>query len=288
MNDGGEKRTPTSSENPEESDAYWLRWIVRLLSDRSGWTTADPLRDRIPSILERISKRSPIAAIALRKLRFGSTLTTRQIRRNLKIMSQLSEAGSYEQPKMTMLDLYVFAGCESRSPGRDAFCDNSKLTVLWRRMCYIAQKLDGRKRNDVARFESIEGILAVKTRNELLQRDAEGVLGELETLLARSSPNSPATGISLYKAAMVTKEFNKRDALVAKKEWRNSRSPKLPDPIGKSSSHSQTDMYCPKQLAKFVAMIETKDASSLLGLFKLALEPVVLKTVCKARSRKTS
>lgn len=288
MNDDGEKRTPTSSENLEESDAYWLRWIVRRLSDRSGWTTADPLSDRIPSILERIAKRSPIAAIALRKLKFGSTLTTRQIRRNLTIMSQLSEAVSYEQPKMTMQALYVFAGCESRSPGRNTFCDNSKLTVLWRRMCYIAQKLDGRKRNDVARFESIEGILGVNSRNEFLARDAESVAKELETLLDRSSPTSLATGISLYKAAIVAKKRDKHRASKAKKVWQNCRNPKLPDPIGKSYMHSQTDLYSPKELAEFVATLEAMNASSLLDEFELALEPVFPRTVCKVRSQKGS
>lgn len=288
MNDSGERQTPTLSERQEESDAYLLRWIVIRLRERSGWTNTDPFSDRIPAILEQIAKRSPIAAMALRKLRFGSSLTTRQIRRNVKIMSQISEAISIERPRTTMLELYVLAGSESRNPGRSTFCDNSRLTLLWRRMCHIAQKLDGRKQNDVARFESIEGILAVKSRNEFLQRDAESVLDELETLLARSSPTSPATGISLFRAALAAKKFDKQKAERAKKEWRNSRSPKLPDPIGKSSSHSQTDMYCPKQLAKFVAAIEAEEASNLLGMFKFVLEPVFPRTVCKVRSQKAS
>lgn len=67
---------------------------------------------------------------------------------------------------------------------------------------------------------------------------------------------APVMGVSLFDAACIANEEDKEAARIAKKNWQNSRNPKLPEPIGISSQHSQTELYDISELLKFIAIVE--------------------------------
>lgn len=66
----------------------------------------------------------------------------------------------------------------------------------------------------------------------------------------------PVKGVSLRDAAMFLNEFNETVARATVRRWRNSRSPKVPSPIGRDPDHHQRRLYPLPEILKFIENAE--------------------------------